>query len=39
MDIAFSKAQLELMRAVKRVFDPKGLLNPGKIFPDPATAI
>lgn len=39
MDIAFSEAQLELMRAVKRVFDPKGLLNPGKIFPDPVSAI
>jgi len=25
---------LELMRHVKRVFDPAGLLNPGKIFPE-----
>ncbi|HFC98001.1 MAG TPA: FAD-binding protein [Thermosulfurimonas dismutans] len=24
---------LELMRQLKRIFDPKGLLNPGKIFP------
>lgn len=32
MDIAFSKAQLQLMRNIKAVFDPKGLLNPGKIF-------
>ena len=23
---------LELMREIKRVFDPKGLLNPGKIM-------
>lgn len=26
-------AQLKLMRDIKNVFDPKGLLNPGKIFP------
>jgi glycolate oxidase len=32
MDIAFSKAQLQLMRDIKAVFDPKGILNPGKIF-------
>ena len=25
--------EIELMRQVKRLFDPKGLLNPGKIFP------
>lgn len=25
---------LALMRAIKRAFDPKGLLNPGKLFPD-----
>ncbi|MCA1978017.1 MAG: FAD-binding protein [Thiobacillus sp.] len=25
---------LEIMRAIKRVFDPRGLLNPGKLFPD-----
>ncbi len=28
---------LALMRAIKREFDPKGILNPGKIFP-PASA-
>ena len=34
MDIAFSKVQLQLMRDIKAVFDPKGILNPGKIFDD-----
>jgi glycolate oxidase len=34
MDVAFSDVQLDLMRSIKQVFDPKGLLNPGKIFPD-----
>ena len=32
MDIAFNDVQLELMRNIKKVFDPKGILNPGKIF-------
>jgi glycolate oxidase len=32
MDIMFSKSHLDLMRQIKRVFDPKGILNPGKIF-------
>ena len=34
MDIAFSNTQLQLMKGIKDVFDPKGILNPGKIFPD-----
>jgi FAD/FMN-containing dehydrogenase len=25
-------AELELMRNIKKIFDPKNLLNPGKIF-------
>lgn len=32
MDIAFSPEQLQLMKAIKHVFDPRGILNPGKIF-------
>jgi glycolate oxidase len=32
MDIAFSEVQLNLMRAIKKVFDPNTILNPGKIF-------
>lgn len=34
MDIAFNQTQLNLMRQIKTIFDPKGILNPGKIFPD-----
>ncbi len=33
MDIAFNATQLELMRSIKHVFDPKGIMNPGKILP------
>lgn len=32
MDIAFSEVQLALMKNIKHVFDPTGILNPGKIF-------
>jgi glycolate oxidase len=34
MPIVFNKVQLDLMRGIKNLFDPKGILNPGKIFPD-----
>ncbi|NBB88581.1 MAG: FAD-binding protein [Bacteroidetes bacterium] len=33
MDVVFSEVELELMKSIKAVFDPKGILNPGKIFP------
>jgi len=32
MDIAFTDVELNLMKGIKKVFDPKGILNPGKIF-------
>lgn len=32
MHIAFPELTLNLMREIKKVFDPKGILNPGKIF-------
>jgi glycolate oxidase len=32
MDIAFSTTQLSLMKGIKQIFDPKGIMNPGKIF-------
>jgi glycolate oxidase len=34
MDIAFNPIQLGLMRSIKNIFDPNGIMNPGKIFPD-----
>ena len=33
MCVQFRPAELELFHAVKRAFDPHGLLNPGKAVP------
>jgi glycolate oxidase len=33
MPIAFSTESLQLMRGIKHVFDPKGIMNPSKILP------
>ena len=33
MDLAFGPTELRLQQAIKHQFDPKGLLNPGKIWP------
>jgi glycolate oxidase len=32
MNIAFDETQLNLMKGIKNLFDPNGILNPGKIF-------
>jgi glycolate oxidase len=32
MDIVFSEKQMELMRGIKKIFDPNNILNAGKIF-------
>ena len=32
MDIVFKQANLQLMRAIKKAFDPNNILNAGKIF-------
>lgn len=32
MDIPFTEISLNLMRSIKKAFDPNGILNPGKIF-------
>lgn len=34
MPIVFNKVQLDLMRGIKKLFDPNNILNPGKILPD-----
>jgi glycolate oxidase len=33
MEMEISEPALELMSRLKKAFDPKGILNPGKIFP------
>lgn len=35
---AIDPATLDLMRGVKRVFDPDGIMNPGKLLPEPLAA-
>jgi glycolate oxidase len=32
--IALNSTHITLMKGIKDVFDPKGILNPSKIFPD-----
>ena len=32
MDIVMNETQLQLMRGIKKVFDPNNILNAGKIF-------
>jgi glycolate oxidase len=32
MNIALGEVNLNLMRGIKKVFDPNNILNPGKIF-------
>ena len=32
MDIPFNKVELELMKSIKKTFDPKNILNPSKMF-------
>lgn len=35
MELDLGKEQIELMRRIKSAIDPEGIMNPGKIFPDP----
>lgn len=38
MHLVFGHDEIEAMRAARLVFDPEGLLNPGKVLPDPEPA-
>lgn len=33
LDVVFSKREIQLQKTIKEVFDPHGILNPGKLFP------
>lgn len=33
MDVVFSPTELNLQKSIKDVFDPNGILNPGKVWP------
>jgi glycolate oxidase len=33
LDMEISETGLSIMKSIKKVFDPKNILNPGKIFP------
>jgi len=32
LDIAFSDTAMDLQKQIKALFDPRGIMNPGKIF-------
>ena len=36
LDLELSPDEIALMQRVKQAFDPHGILNPGKIFPETA---
>jgi glycolate oxidase len=38
MPLLFSPAEIELMRAIKQIFDPAGICNPGKVLPEATEA-
>jgi glycolate oxidase len=38
MDIKYGRVQMDLMRNIKKVFDPNYILNPGKVFSENTTA-
>ncbi|MFO7763852.1 MAG: FAD-binding oxidoreductase [Wenzhouxiangellaceae bacterium] len=34
LDLIKARTEIDLMRSIKQVFDPDGILNPGKLLPD-----
>ena len=32
LSMDYTETQIELLRGIKKTFDPKGILNPGKVF-------
>jgi glycolate oxidase len=34
LGLEIAPAEMKLMREIKRIFDPRGILNPGKLFPE-----
>ncbi len=34
LDMELKNREIELMKGIKGIFDPKGMMNPGKIFPN-----
>ncbi len=39
MHLIFSDADMDLMKQVRLAFDPRGLCNPGKVFPTPGRCL
>ncbi len=39
LPLLYSPEDLEAMGRIRRVFDPRGLMNPGKIFPAPGACV
>jgi len=37
MPLMYSPAELQVMREIKEIFDPQGILNPGKVLPEGQT--
>ena len=38
MSLVHNEVEIDSLRSVRRVFDPEGLFNPGKVLPDPVEA-
>ena len=34
LDVVFNQIEIQVQKSIKNVFDPLGIMNPGKIFSD-----